>query len=115
MLSQLFAPALVYIFVADNATLYDLTLHGFRIFAFSFLAIGVNIFASTLFTALCNGLVSAFISAMRTLVLEVAAILVLPIFLDTDGVWLALPVAEALALLIAVACIVFFRKRYHYA
>ena len=114
VLSEAVAYPLINIFT-DHASLFEMTLYGFRIFALSFLVVGVNIFASAFFTALCNGLVSAGISFARTIVFEAGAVLLLPIAFDLNGVWMALPVAEGLALLVSVGCLIFFRKRYQYA
>ena len=81
----------------------------------SFLVSGFSIFGSAFFTALNNGAVSAAISFLRTLVFQIAAVLVLPLFLGIDGIWLAIVIAELLSLV--VTCIFFAtkRKRYHYA
>lgn len=107
VLSEAVAYPLINIFT-DHASLFEMTLYGFRIFALSFLVVGVNIFASAFFTALCNGLVSAGISFARTIVFEAGAVLLLPIAFDLNGVWMALPVAEGLALLVSVGCLIFF-------
>lgn len=114
VLAQATAIPLVAVFTNHQA-LYEMTLYGFRIFAVSFLVVGVNIFASAFFTALCNGKISAAISFVRTIVFEAGAVLLLPVFFDVDGVWMALPVAEGLTLIISIACLLFFRKRYGYA
>ena len=98
IISELAASALVSIFVADNPALIELTVQGFRFFAVSFLFCGINIFASAYFTALGNGRASAMISFIRTLVLQVTMILLLPKFFGIQGIWMALPVAEALTL-----------------
>ena len=102
------------IFVGYDPALSQMTSHGFQLYSLSFLAVGVNIFGSGFFTALNNGAVSATISFLRTLVFQVAAILVLPLLLGLDGIWLAVVAAELLALV--VTAIFFFtkRKRYHY-
>lgn len=112
-LAELVAGPLVSIFV-DHASLYKMTLHGFRLFALSFITVGMNVFASAFFTALCNGKVSGMISFMRTIVFEVAAIGILPFVFDLDGVWIALPVSEGLAAIVSIGCIVYYRKRYQY-
>ena len=114
VLAQLAAVPLVDIFT-NSDELFALTLHGFRIFALSFLVVGVNIFASCYFTALCNGKISALIAFVRTIVFEIGAVLLLPVFFGVNGVWMALPVAESMALVLSVACLVRYRKRYHYA
>jgi Na+-driven multidrug efflux pump len=68
-----------------------------------------------MFTALNNGLVSAVISFLRTLVCQIAAVLILPVFLGVDGIWLAVVAAELAALVLTISCFILFRKRYHYA
>ena len=91
------------LFVGYDPGLYAMTLRGFVIFSFSFLFTGFAIFGSAWFTALNNGLVSAVISFLRTLLFQVAAVLVLPVFWQLDGVWAATVAAEALAALTAAA------------
>lgn len=102
------------LFVGYNADLYDLTLRGFRLFSFSFLFAGFAIFGSSFFTALNNGAVSAIVSFLRTLVLQIAAILLLPLILDTDGIWLSVVIAEAGAAFINFAFLIALRKKYRY-
>ncbi len=106
-LSQLLAPGLVALFIRDNPQLVALTTKGFRIFAISFLACGINIFASAYFTALSNGRVSALISFMRTLVLQAIMIMVLPLIFGLNGIWMALPVAETITVGISLC---YFKK-----
>lgn len=107
VLSQVMAQGLVTLFIRDNADLISLTVKGFRIFAISFLACGINIFASAYFTALGNGKVSALISFLRTLVLQAIMIMVLPLFFGLNGIWMALPVAEAITVTISL---LYFKK-----
>ena len=78
--AQLLAPVLSKIFVGYNTGLYAMTLHGFRVYAIAFLIIGINIFGSSFFTALNNGLISAVISFLRTLVFQVIMVLTLPLY-----------------------------------
>ena len=113
--AQWAAGPLARIFVGYDEFLCEMTRHGFALYALSFIAAGFNIFASSFFTALSNGLVSAAISFLRTLVFQVAAVLLLPLILGLDGVWLAIVAAELLAFL--VTCFFFLRERgrYHYA
>ena len=85
-----------------------------RIYAFSFLFMGFNIYGSAFFTAMNNGPVSALISFMRTMVFEVLAVLCLPMLLGLHGIWGVVIVAELGALVITVSCFVKNRKRYHY-
>lgn len=94
------------VFVGYDKALFDLTARGFSIFSFSFFFSGYAIFGSSFFTALNNGPVSAAISFLRTLVFQVAAVLIFPLFLGVDGIWLSIVAAEALA----VAVTVFFLK-----
>ena len=99
-----------------DAALLELTRHAFRLYAASFLLMGFNIFGSAFFTALSNGLVSAIISFMRTLVFQVAAILLLPLLIPgTDAIWLAVIAAEFLGLVVTVYFFLKMRKTYHYA
>ena len=108
------ATFLAKIFVSYDAALLQLTARGFRLYALSFLLMGFNIFASSLFTALSNGVISAVISFVRTLLFEVAAVLILPIFLGIDGIWLAVTVAELLAFALTIGFLIKERSQYHY-
>ena len=101
--------------MTDHESLYQLTLHGFRVFAISFIFMGINVFTSSFFTALCNGKISAAVAFLRTIVLEAGMILFLPIFLEIDGIWLAVPVAEVCTAAISLLILFLCRKRYHYA
>ncbi len=102
------------IFVGYDAELLLLTTRGFRLYALSFLAMGFNIFGSAFFTALGNGVISAAIAFLRTLLFQTAAIFVLPLFLELDGIWLAVTAAELLTLFITILFLVTQRARYHY-
>ena len=105
---------LSYIFVGYDATLFEMTRHGFVIYSLSFLLCGFNIFGSSLFTALNNGLISAIISFIRTLVCQIAAVLILPLVMGLDGIWWSIVAAELVALLLTVFFIFRFRGRYKY-
>ena len=113
-LAAVLAAPLAKLFVGYDEGLFELTRHAFRIFSFAFLLAGFNIFASSFFTALNNGGVSAAISFFRTLVFQTSSVLILPIFLDIDGIWLAVTVAEVFAFIISVIFLVVKRKKYHY-
>lgn len=113
--AELLAAPLSKIFVGYDKALLDMTTRGFMIYSLSFLLCGFNIFGSSMFTALNNGLVSAAISFLRTLVCQIAAVMILPVFLGLDGIWCSVVVAELAALLLTVGCFVKFRGRYHYA
>ena len=113
-LAMALADPLSRLFVGYDAGLFALTSHAFRLFAWSFLLAGFNIYASGFFTALNNGGVSAAISFLRTLVFQSASVLILPIFLDVDGIWWAITVAEVFAFLISVTFLLAKRGKYHY-
>ena len=85
VLAQVLAAPLARLFVGYDEGLYRLTCHAFRLFSFAFLFAGFNIFASSFFTALGNGLISAAISFLRTLVFQTASVLILPLIFDVDG------------------------------
>lgn len=108
------ADPLAGIFVGYDRDLFALTSHAFRLFSCSFLLAGLNIFASSFFTALSNGAVSAAISFLRTLVFQTSSVLVLPVFFDVDGIWWAITVAEVCACVVSAAFLFVKRKRYRY-
>ena len=114
ILAMVLASPLAKIFVGYDQGLYDLTRHAFQVFAYSFLLAGFNIFASSFFTALNNGAVSAAISFLRTLIFQTASVLLLPLVLGVDGIWWAIFAAEVFASLISVAFLFAKRERYHY-
>lgn len=102
------------LFVGYDKELYELTRHAFRLFAYSFLLAGFNIFTSSFFTALNNGAVSAAISFMRTLIFQTSSVLILPIFLGVDGIWWAITVAEIFAFILSLIFLFAKRKKYNY-
>ena len=102
------------LFVGYDEELYELTRHAFRLFAYSFLLAGFNIFTSSFFTALNNGAVSAAISFMRTLIFQTSSVLILPIFLGVDGIWWAITVAEFFAFILSLIFLFAKRKKYNY-
>lgn len=112
--SQLLAAPLATIFVGYNRDLFALTCHGFRIYALTFLVNGFNIFGSSFFTALNNGAVSAIISFLRTLVLQIAALLILPLILGIDGIWSAVLVSELITLILTTVFLIKKGTVYHY-
>lgn len=115
LVAEVLAPVLAGIFVSYDKDLLEMTIHGFRLFSLSFLFMGMNIFGSAFFTALNNGGISALISFLRTLVFQVAAVLILPLMLGLDGIWLAIVVAEVLALFVTAGLVIGYRKRYQYS
>ena len=108
------AKPLAGIFVGYDPELLEMTVRGFVVYSLSFLLCGFNIFGSSLFTALNNGLISAVISFVRTLVCQIAAVLLLPLIFGLDGIWWAIVASEAVALVLTVFCFFRFRNRYHY-
>ncbi len=113
-IAELTAVPLVMIFAGYDEGLMELTVHGFRLYAISFLMMGVNVWASAFFTALGNGVVSAAISFCRTLVFQVIVIFILPLILGMDGIWLGVGAAELLALGVSIVFLVGEKKRYRY-
>ena len=112
VLAFLASGPLAKIFVGYDRDLYELTVQGFHLYAVSYLLCGFNIFGSSFFTALNNGLASALISFLRTMVFQCAAVLILPVFLEVDGIWLAVAVAETLTLLVTLVLLAKYRKTY---
>jgi len=111
---EILAVPLARIFVGYDDELMKLTVTGFRIFASSFLFMGYAIFGSSFFTALNDGLVSALISFLRTMVFQVAAVLLLPAFLGIDGIWYSIIVAEFMAMALSAFFVMIKRKNYGY-
>lgn len=113
-LAQVLASPFAKIFVGYDGELFDLTVHAFRLFSFTFLLSGFNIFASGFFTALNNGLISAIISFLRTLVFQAAAVIILPQIIGVDGIWWAGAVAEVFAFALSLCFLIGKRKKYGY-
>ncbi len=110
----LFASPLSKIFVGYDENLLALTTHAFKMFSFCFLLAGFNIFCSSFFTALNNGTVSAIVSFLRTLIFQSGAVLLLPIIIGVDGIWLANTIAEVFAFIISLFFLIAMRKKYNY-
>ena len=115
VLAQILASPLAKVFVGYDKQLFDMTVHGFRLFSFYFILAGINIYASSFFTALNNGMISAITSFSRTWGCETLAAITLPIFLQLDGVWLAITVAEICAFVISISFLIAKKEKYHYA
>lgn len=113
--SLVLAEPIVSVFSEEGSAVYEMTIHGFRIFSACFLFMGLNIFGSSMFTALGNGKVSAIISFMRSFVLTAACILLLPQIFGLNGVWLAVPLAELLGTAITLCCFRKYKTVYQYA
>ena len=106
---------LTHLFVGYDSVLYEITLRGFIIYAFSYLLSGFNIFGSAFFTSLNNGVVSAVVSFLRTLVFQCATVMLLPIWLELDGVWLSVIAAELLSVTVTFIFLIINKKKYSYA
>lgn len=114
LLAQILAGPLAKVFVGYDTELFEMTKHAFKLFSFSFILAGLNIFASSFFTALNNGGISAAISFMRTLVFQLLSVLILPMIFGLDGIWWAITVAEVFAFIISQIFLFAKRKKYHY-
>lgn len=112
--AEVLATPLAKIFVSYDAELMEMTVSGFRIFALSFIFMGYAIYASGFFTALNDGVTSAIISFLRTLVFQVAAVLLLPLIWEIDGVWISIVVAELMAVIFSGIFLIAKRKKYNY-
>ena len=112
--SMFLIPHVARIFVGYDAGLLILTTHAFRLYALSFLIMGFNVYASSFFTALGDGVTSALISFLRTLLFQVAAVFVLPALMGMDGIWLAVTAAELAALGVSVYMFVTKDRKFHY-
>ncbi|WP_302962100.1 MATE family efflux transporter [uncultured Adlercreutzia sp.] len=114
LLGQWLAGPLAAIFVSYDAALLELTTTAYKLYALCYLFMGFAIYASAFFTALNNGLVSATISFLRTLVFQVAAVIALPLVFGIDGIWLAVTVGDALTCLVAALFMIALSGRYGY-
>ena len=108
------AKPLSLIFVGYDEELLALTVRAFGFFSFSFLFAGLAIFGSSFFTALNNGIISAVISFLRTLVFQILAVMLLPLVFDVDGIWFSVVVAEFMAVVVTVIFMIIKRKKYNY-
>ena len=111
---QLLSTPLSKLFVGYDQVLMDMTQRAIFVFSFAFLFSGVGIFGSAFFTAMNDGLISALISFLRTLVFQTGAVLIFPLFWGLDGIWLSIVLAEAMAVVVTVLFFMGKRKRYHY-
>ena len=112
--SMFIIPCVARVFVGYDAELLALTSRAFRLYALSFLIMGFNVYASSFFTALGDGVTSALISFLRTLLFQVAAVLLLPLLLGIDGIWLAVTAAELAALLVSIGLFITRDQQFHY-
>ena len=112
--AELLAKPLAGIFVSYDANLMEMTIRAFQIYSFSFLFASISIYGSSFFTALNDGLTSALISFLRTLLFQIAAVLILPVLLGIDGIWLSIVVAEITSALLTGLFIFVKKGKYHY-
>ena len=110
----IFGGKLIGIFAGTGTAVYEIAVHGNFIFMFALLFNGFNTYASGLFTALSNGIVSGVIAFCRTFLFSLGAIMLLPRVLQIDGIWLTTPVAEFLGIIVSLVCFFRYRKRYGY-
>lgn len=113
-LAEILSKLLALIFVSYDIELLELTTRAIRLFALSYIISGFNIFSSSFFTALNNGVVSSIISFLRTLVFQIAMILLLPLIWGLDGIWVSVVFAEILSLIVSSIFIIVNKKRYNY-
>lgn len=113
-LAELLAQPFSVIFVGYDPDLMALTQKGFRIYSFSFLFAGIAIYGCSFFTALGNGLISALISFLRTLLFQTAAVLIFPLLWGIDGIWISIVAAELMAAAVTTLFLIKKRSKYHY-
>lgn len=113
-LAEVLAKPLASIFVSYDKELLEMTINAIRLYSLSYIINWFNIFASSFFTALNNGFISALISFVRTLVFQIACILILPAIWQLNGIWLSVVVAEVLSIFVSIICFIKNRKRYEY-
>ena len=112
--AEVLAKPLAVVFVGYDQGLLQLTLRGFMIYSFSFLFAGIAIYGSSFFTALNNGLISALISFLRTLVFQIAAVIIFPMFWQIDGIWISIAAAELMTAAVTAIFLLFKKNKYHY-
>ncbi len=113
-LAQFLAKPMSMVFVGYDQGLMDMTQRALFLYAFSFLFSGVGIFGSSFFTAMNDGLISALIAFMRTLIFQTGAVFLFPLLWGVDGIWLSVVLAEAMALLVTILFFIGNRRKYHY-
>lgn len=102
------------IFTSVHSEVYDIVLYGFPIYSIAFMIMGLGVFASSMFTAFSDGKTSSIISFSRTFVFIIGAILILPHLLGVIGVWLAVPIAEGLGIVVALIFLITKKNQYAY-
>lgn len=103
-----------HLFSGGSKNVFDITVNNFALYNSAFILFGISIFASSYFTALGNGLVSAVISFSRTILFLTIALIVLPIIFKENGIWISVPVAESIGVFVSIFCLIKYRKKYLY-
>ncbi len=111
---ELFATPLAKIFVGYDKELLNLTVNGFKLYGICYLISGINIYTSSFFTSLNNGLISGLSSFLRTFVFQIIAVIILPLLFGLTGIWLSMLVAEIMSLTVNTIFFVKYKKRYNY-
>lgn len=114
-LLEIMSRKLTSLFVGYDPDLHDLACTAMRIYGFSYLLVGFNFFASSFFTALNNGVVSAILATVRALVFETAAVFVIPLLFGVNGIWFSVSFAETAALFMSLVFLDKYKHKYHYA
>ena len=114
ILAESLAYPLSYLFVGYNQELLDITTNAFIYYSFSFIFAGLAIFLSNFFTALNDGVTSALISFIRTLVFQVSTVMILPLIMGINGIWISIVIAEFLAIIVSIICLIIKNKKYKY-
>ena len=114
VLSETMAKPISSVFVGYDAELLKMTVRGFFLFSFSFLFAGFSIFASSFFTALNNGVISALLSFSHVFLFQIPAIWILPILFGLDGVWISVVIAEIFTVILGTIFLLKYQKKYHY-
>lgn len=114
LIAEIFARPLAQIFASADENLFEMTVHAFRIYSFAFLIESFSLFASAFFTALNNGLISAVIAGLRTLVFEVFAVLTFPLIFGLNGIWFSMVGANIMALIVSAVLLKRYQRTYKY-
>lgn len=114
VLSNFMSETLISSFTSKDSNVFNISLNGFNIFSIGFLVSGFNIFTCGMFTAFSNGKISAILSIMRTFILFIIGIIVLPQFLGVNGIWLIVPFTEFITLGLSILFVIKYSSRYMY-
>lgn len=102
------------LFASDNNNVYNIVINNYKYYAPSLLIFGISVFASSFFTALGNGIISGIISFSRTFLFLSLSLILLPLIFNEIGIWLSVPVAEVIGILVAGTCLFKFKAKYLY-